>query len=118
MRLIDADALTKALGKWIEAHYTDTFSGDDAGSEFAYMIGCTETIDSTVYARWIDQGHKVFKCSNCGNYLDFREGSAREEAPHPSPFFGAKRGDPIGGKPPKGKAMFFKKDVKSKTHKA
>ena len=45
MRPIDADVLEKELGEWIKAHYTDTFTGDDAGSEFAYMIECAETID-------------------------------------------------------------------------
>ena len=45
MRLIDADALKKTLVDWIIAHYTDTFTGDDAGLVFAYLINRTETID-------------------------------------------------------------------------
>lgn len=114
MRLIDADALTKALGKWIEAHYTDTFSGDDAGSEFAYMIGCTETIDSTVYARWIDQRHKIFKCSKCGNFLDFRGVNAGRGAANYCPNCGAKMWNILWRKPQKGKAVFFKKTSKTK----
>ena len=45
MRRIDADALKKTLGDWIIAHYTDTFTGDDAGLVFAHLIDRTETID-------------------------------------------------------------------------
>lgn len=74
MRLIDADALKKALRDWIGDHWTDAFTGDDAGSEFADMIEHAETIDidPTTHAHWIKQGHEIFKCSNCGNFLDFR----------------------------------------------
>ena len=45
MRRIDADALKKTLGDWIIARYTDTFTGDEAGLQFAYLINRTETID-------------------------------------------------------------------------
>ena len=31
----------------------------------------SEDVQPVVHAHWIDQGHKIFKCSNCGNYLDF-----------------------------------------------
>ena len=33
-----------------------------------------KTIDSVpvVHAHWIKQEREIFKCSNCGNYLDFR----------------------------------------------
>ncbi len=37
------------------------------------MIGSRRTIDidRSVNAHWIKQGREIFKCSNCGNYLDF-----------------------------------------------
>ena len=73
MRLIDADALEKALRDWIRDHWTDAFTGDDAGSEFADMIEHEETIDSVpvVHAHWElapeDTAHdNVWICSNCG----------------------------------------------------
>ena len=98
MRQIDVDALTKALG------------------EFVYMIGCAETIDddSTVPAHWIDQGHKIFKCSHCGNYLDFRGVNAGRGAANYCPNCGAKMRNILTRKHQKSKAMFFKKTSKSK----
>ena len=52
MRLINADALEKTLRDWIRDHWTEAFTGDDAGSEFADMIAHEETIDAdpTVHA--------------------------------------------------------------------
>lgn len=46
MRPIDADALEKTLRDWIRDHWTEAFTGDDAGSEFADMIERAETIDA------------------------------------------------------------------------
>lgn len=73
MRLIDADALEKTLRDWIRDHWTDAFTGDDAGSEFADMIEHEETIDSVpvVRAHWElapeDTAYdNVWICSNCG----------------------------------------------------
>ena len=76
MRRVNADALTKALGKWIEAHYTDTFTGADAGSEFAYMIGCAAIdTDPTVSAHWIEHrannGNMHYICSRCGKEVSY-----------------------------------------------
>ena len=225
MRRIDADALKKTLGDWIIAHYTDTFTGDDAGLVFAHLINRTETIDkvekemewiscterlpeksgrylvtrgsnvcgslwdkvdilnysdlmglkkekiwwsgnvgksdfekfddviawqplpepyktgirinfskfsnfglldalreefgfgdvkrsdcfgcedettednSTVPAHWIDQGHKIFKCSNCGNYLDFRGVNAGRGTANYCPNCGAKMWNILTRKP-------------------
>lgn len=74
MRLIDADALEKTLGDWIRNHWTDAFTGDDAGSEFADMIEHAETIDTnpTVHAHWIPQYPNKrtgkaysYECSKC-----------------------------------------------------
>ena len=31
----------------------------------------SEDVQPVVPAHWIDQGHKIFKCSNCGTFLDF-----------------------------------------------
>lgn len=46
MRLIDADELEKMLAAWIRDHWTDAFTGYDAGSEFTDMIEHAETIDA------------------------------------------------------------------------
>ena len=46
--------------------------------------------DTTVPAHWIDQGHKIFKCSNCGNYLDFGGVNAGRGAANYCPNCGAK----------------------------
>ena len=55
MRPINADELEKTLGDWIRDHWTDAFTGDDAGSEFADMIDHAKTIELSpiVHARWI-----------------------------------------------------------------
>ena len=74
MRLIDADVLEKTLGDWIRNHWTDAFTGDDAGSEFADMIEHEEAIDSVsvVHAHWVtaypnQRTGKAYEfvCSNC-----------------------------------------------------
>lgn len=75
MRLIDADALETMLGDWIRNHWTDAFTGDDAGSEFADIIDHAETIEQSpiVHAHWEAKynpeelsGDTLCKCSNCG----------------------------------------------------
>ena len=80
MRAINADALEKTLRDWIRDHWTEAFTGDDAGSEFADMIEHAETIDAVpvVHAHWdvIDGdsgGYEEFvhvwgtlRCSHCG----------------------------------------------------
>ena len=92
MRAIDADALEKALGAWIRDHWTDAFTGDDAGSEFADIIDHAETIDAkpTTHAHWIKQKREIFKCSNCGNYLDFGGVNAGRGDANYCPHCGAK----------------------------
>lgn len=57
--------------------------------------------DSTVPAHWIDQGHKIFKCSNCGNYLDFRGVNAGRGAANYCPNCGAKMWNILTRKPQK-----------------
>ena len=61
MRAINADALEKTLRDWIRDHWTEAFTGDDAGSEFADMIEHAETIDAnpTVHAHWIPASEKL-----------------------------------------------------------
>lgn len=77
MRLIKADALEKTLGEWIRNHWTETFTGDDAGSEFADMIEHAETIDTnpTVHAHWIEHraenGNMHYICSRCGKEVSY-----------------------------------------------
>lgn len=67
MRLIDADALEKTLGDWIRDHWTDAFTGDDAGSEFADIIDHAETIEQSPigHAHWIRGAFADLTCSNC-----------------------------------------------------
>lgn len=67
MRSIDADALEKTLGDWIRDHWTDAFTGDDAGSEFADMIDHAETIEQSpiAHAHWIKGIFADITCSNC-----------------------------------------------------
>ena len=67
MRLINADALTKALVEWIIAHYTDTFTGDDAGLVFAHLIERAETID-------IGKRDKIMKWIPCTERLPEKSG--------------------------------------------
>ena len=57
--------------------------------------------DSTIPAHWIDQGHKIFKCSNCGNYLDFRGVNAGRGAANYCPNCGAKMWNILTRKPQK-----------------
>ena len=57
--------------------------------------------DSTVPAHWIDQGHKIFKCSNCGNYLDFRGVNAGRGTANYCPNCGAKMWNILTRKPQK-----------------
>lgn len=83
MRLINADSLKKTLRDWISDHWTEAFTGDDAGSEFVDMIDHEETIDAAkvVHAHWIrtylaqirtylaqtgSYQTGSYKCSNCG----------------------------------------------------
>lgn len=81
MRPIDADALEKTLRGWISEHWTEAFTGDDAGSEFMDMIDHEETVDTVqaVRAHWImhnedasEDGSDYWadwaeaECSNCG----------------------------------------------------
>lgn len=79
-RYIDADALEKTLGDWIREHWTEAFTGDDAGSEFVDMIDHEETVDTVqvVHAHWIPQrpNKRTGKacshtCSRCGRTVYF-----------------------------------------------
>lgn len=73
-RYIDADALEKMLRNWISEYWTDAFTGDDAGAEFADMIDRAETLDvqPVVHAHWeldpdgMDFGLPAWRCSSCG----------------------------------------------------
>ena len=56
MRLIDENALAKMIAT-VDAHHAANVQLEKNGS--------------TIHARWIDLKHGVYKCSNCGNYLDF-----------------------------------------------
>ena len=95
------DALKKEFG---DVKREDCFGCEDETTED----------DTTVPAHWIDQGHKIFKCSNCGNYLDFRGVNAGRGTANYCPNCGAKMWNIWTRKPQKGKAMFFKKKLKPK----
>lgn len=77
MRRIDADALEKTLGEWIRDHWTDAFTGYDAGAEFADMIAHEETIDAVpvVHAHWVEHraGNRNahYTCSHCGKEVSY-----------------------------------------------
>ena len=61
----------------------------------------SEDVQPVVHAHWIDQGHKIFKCSNCGNYLDFRGVNAGRGAANYCPNCGAKMWNILIRKPQK-----------------
>lgn len=98
MRLIDADALEKTLGDWIRNHWTDAFTGDDAGSEFAEMIEHEETIERLpkAHAHWIPcenetgEGSNTYKCSACGRIQIIISGTPKENEWKYCPHCGAK----------------------------
>jgi DNA-directed RNA polymerase subunit RPC12/RpoP len=77
MRLINADALEKTLRDWIRDHWTEAFTGDDAGAEFADIIDHAKTIDAnpTVPAHWIERrannGNMHYVCSHCGKEVSY-----------------------------------------------
>ena len=56
MRIINADTLEKMLRDWIRDHWTEAFTGNDAGAEFADMIEHAETIDAKQY---MDDEYKI-----------------------------------------------------------
>ena len=68
MRLIDADELEKMLAAWIRDHWTDAFTGDDAGSEFADMIEHAETIDAEYDNRQVSIDDDIGYCFWTGIY--------------------------------------------------
>ena len=63
MRIINADTLEKTLREWIRDHWTEAFTGSDAGAEFADMIDDAETIDAVPSAqpeqRWIPVSERL-----------------------------------------------------------
>lgn len=57
--------------------------------------------DPAIPAHWVDQGHKIFKCSHCGNYFDFRGVNAGRGAANYCPNCGAKMWNILTRKPQK-----------------
>lgn len=98
MRLIDADALKKALGDWNRDNWTDAFTGADAGSDFADIIDHAKTIDSApaVHAHWIPyesetgEGSNTYKCSACGEIQMLIDGTPKENGWKYCPHCGAR----------------------------
>ena len=43
-----------------------------------------------VHAHWIDQKYGIYKCSNCGNFLDFHGVNAGRGYPEYCPHCGAR----------------------------
>lgn len=103
MRPIDADELKITLTDWIRLHWDEAFTADDMAYAFLEMINeeLTLKMKPVVPAHWIDQGHKIFKCSNCGNYLDFRGVNAGGGAANYCPNCGAKMWNILTRKPQK-----------------
>ena len=50
------------------------------------------------HAHWIDQKHGTYKCSNCGNFLDFRGVNAGRGDANYCPNCGARMDGEIEGK--------------------
>lgn len=80
MRPIDADALEKTLRDWISDHWTEAFTGDDAGSEFADMIEHAATIvhyEDMVHAiKHLPSAQpEIIRCKDCrhNNWCDMQE---------------------------------------------
>lgn len=100
MRPIDADSLEKTLRDWIGDHWTDAFTGDDAGSEFADMIEHEEAIERSpiAHAHWITKypnkrTGKAYShtCSKCGKTVyDSRQVSIDEMGYYFCPYCGAR----------------------------
>lgn len=79
-RLIDADDLLKAFEalELMNGEYAESFT-NMAGNRSMEIECAKDYIDNAktinavpvVHAHWIKQKREIFKCSNCGNYLDF-----------------------------------------------
>lgn len=74
---IDTDELIKAFEALdlMNGQYAESFSNmaGNRSMEIESAIN-SKTIDAKpiVHVHWIKQEREIFKCSNCGNYLDFR----------------------------------------------
>lgn len=105
MRLIDADELIevfRALALMRSGQYRESYTNADGNRamEIAcaeYIISRQKTIDAepVKHARWIEQQHlifkhEIFKCSNCGHYLDFSGVNAGRGDANYCPNCGAK----------------------------
>lgn len=107
MKLINADVLEKTLRDWIRDHWTEAYTGDDAGAEFADMIDHAETMDTplVVHAHWIPEcpnkrNGKAYRhtCSECGRSVyDARQVSIDELGYVFCPHCGAKMDEPDTG---------------------
>ena len=72
MKLISDNALEEMLAT-IDAHHAATID-----------------TNPTVHAHWIDQKHGTYKCSSCGQFLDFRGVNAGRGDANYCPNCGAK----------------------------
>ena len=117
MKLIDPDEIYFAA-----CRIDPTYSGKSAHYEhvaFQQDVDQIKRIEAepVKHAHWIKQKREVFKCSNCGNYLDFGGVNAGRGDASYCPSCGAKMQNIPMRKAPKRKVMFFQKDVKAKAHK-
>ena len=90
MRLIDADIIQDELATLI-LYVAGTPEGECV--EYAHnLIDAQPTIDAVpvVHAHWIDQKHGTYKCSSCGQFLDFRGVNAGRGDANYCPNCGAK----------------------------
>ena len=74
---IDADDLIKAFEALdlMNGQYAESFTNMAGNRPMEIESAINSKTSDTkpiVHAHWIKQEREIFKCSNCGNYLDFR----------------------------------------------
>lgn len=90
MKLINPDEI-----RFVLVPITTFLAGGSVRYEtvaYQHEIDMIQRIDAepVKHARWIDPVHGVYKCSNCGNFLDFRGVNAGRGDANYCPNCGAK----------------------------
>lgn len=90
MKLIDPEQI-----RFVIAPIAPILSGDQVHYErvaFQQDVRQIRKIEAEPvrHAHWIDQKHEVYKCSNCGNFLDFHGVNAGRGDANYCPHCGAK----------------------------
>lgn len=84
------NGLYERLFEWKESGKSKQMTREEIIEELKYLIEKLEFETSEVHAHWIKQEREIFKCSNCGNYLDFRGVNAGRGDANYCPNCGAK----------------------------